>query len=190
MVMAKRKGDAVAETSDKQTTLGSQMFRETALRKMSTADDLDHYLKVTNPSAWILIGAVAALLVAAFIWGLTATLPITANTTGVIKDGKIVCFLPLENEGTTATTGSKVVVAGRETSIVSVDDSPYSQREVNTIIGSDYAIASLNLSQWSYEVIIAVPDELSSWEEGDDVPVQITMKEVAPLSYLFGGAQS
>ena len=188
--MAKRKGDAVAETSDKQNTLGSQMFRETALRKMSSADDLDHYLKVTNPSAWILIGAVAALLVAAFIWGLTATLPITTNTTGVIKDHQIVCFLPLESEGVTATTDSKVTVAGRETSIVSVDDNPFSQREVGAIIGSDYAIASLNLSQWSYKVIVAVPSDLSSWEEGDDIPVQITMKEVAPLSYLFGGMQS
>ena len=177
----------MAEASDKQGSLGSQMFRETALRRMSSADDLDHYLKITNPSAWVLIGAVAVLIVAAFIWGLTASLPITTNTTGVLKSGQIVCFLPLDNDAI-ATPDSKVTAAGRETHITSVNDNPHSQREVAAALGSDYATASLGLAQWSYKLTVAIPDELTSWEEGDDVPVQITTKEVAPLSYLFGGA--
>lgn len=178
----------MAESSDKQSSLGSLIFRETALQKMSSADDLDRYLKVTNPSAWVLIGAVAVLLVAAVIWGLTATLPIKSSTTGVLKDGQIVCFLPLD-ENSLATTDSKVTAAGRDTHIVSVNDNPHSQREVAAVIGSDYVVESSGLSQWSYKVIVALPDEMSSWEEGDDVPVQITTKEVAPLAYLFGGAQ-
>lgn len=165
------------------------MFRESAVRKMSSAEDLDHYLKVTNPSAWILIGAVTVLLVAAFIWGLTATLPLTTSTTGVLKDGEIICFLPLD-EDAIATTDSKVTAAGRETHVVSVNDNPFSQREVAAAIGSDYILASTDLAKWSYKVVVALPDELASFEEGDDVPVQITTKEVAPLSYLFGGAQS
>ena len=165
------------------------MFRESAVRKMSSAEDLDHYLKVTNPSAWILIGAVSVLLVAAFIWGLTAALPLTSTTTGVLKDGEIICFLPLD-EDAIATTDSKVTAAGRETHVVSVNDNPFSQREVAAAIGSDYILASTDLAKWSYKVVVALPDELASFEEGDDVPVQITTKEVAPLSYLFGGAHS
>mgnify|MGYP007105516606 FL=1 len=179
----------MTEASDKQGSLGAQMFRETAMRKMSSADDLDRYLKVTNPSAWVLVGAVAALLVAAFIWGLTATLPIKYSTTGVIKDGQIVCFLPLDDDAL-ATADSKVTAAGRETHIVSVNDSPHSQREVAADVGSDFAASSVGAAQWSYKVIVALPEELASWEEGDDVPVQITMREVAPVAYLFGGVQS
>ena len=183
-------GTAVADASDKQrSSLGAQMFRETALRKMSSADDLDHYLKVTNPSAWILIGTVTVLLIAAFIWGLTASLPITTTTTGVLKDGQVVCFLP-RDENALATTESKVTAAGNDTHIVSIDSDPYSQREVALEIGSDYALESLHPSQWSYKVIVALPDELSSWEEGDDVPIQVTTKEVAPLAFLLGGVQS
>ena len=165
------------------------MFRETALRKMSSADDLDRYLKVTNPSAWVLIGAVAALIVAAIIWGCTAVLPLTTSTTGVLKNGEIVCFLPL-NEGAIATEDSKVTAAGYETHIASINKDPHSQREVAAVVGSDYTVASLDLEQWSYEIIIALPDELSTWEEGDDVPIQITTNEVAPISYLLGGAGS
>ena len=179
----------MAEASDKQSSLGTQIFRETALRKMSSADDLDHYLKVTNPSAWIIVGAITALLVAAFIWGLTANLPISTNTTGVLKNGEIVCFLPLDGSQI-ATTDSKVTAVGHETHIVSVNDNPHSQREVAAALGSDYAIASLNLPQWSYKLIVALPSDIDDWEEGDDIPVQVTTEEVAPLSYLFGRAQS
>ena len=179
----------MAGQSDNQGSLGSMMFRETALRKMSSADDLDRYLRVTNPSAWVLIGAVAVLIVAAFIWGMTASLPITTSTTGVVKDGQIVCFMPLD-QNSIATDDSKVTAAGHETHIVSVNDNPHSQREVAAVIGSDYTVQSLNLAQWSYKVIVALPDDLASWDEGDDVPIQITTKEVAPMSYLFGGAQS
>ena len=179
----------MAEASEQRSSLGEQMFRETALRKMSSADDLDRYLKVTNPSAWVLIGAVGALLVAAFIWGLTASLPITSSTTGVVKEGEIVCFLPINNDAI-ATTDSKVTASGHDTYIISVDPDPYSRREVAEAIGSDYAMESMNPSQWSYKVVVAPPDELNSWEAGDDVPITVTTKEVAPLSYLFGRAQS
>ncbi len=179
----------MADAPKEQGSLGTLIFHDTALRKMSSADDLDRYLRITNPSAWVLIGAVAALLIAAFIWGLTAALPITTSTIGVVKDGDIVCFLPLGKEAI-ATTDSKVTASGHDTHIVSINDNPHSKREVDAEIGSDYAVESLRLAEWSYKVIVALPDELSSWEEGDDVPITVTTKEVAPLSYLFGGAQS
>lgn len=179
----------MAEVTEEKSGLGAQMFRDSALRKMSSADDLDRYVKVTNPSAWVLIGAVAVLIIAALIWGFTANLPLNSTVIGVIQDGEVVCFLPLD-EKNIATTDSKVTAAGCETYIISVDGDPYSQREVSATLRSDYAVESLKLAQWSYKVTVALPDELSSWEEGDDVPVQITTKEVAPLAYLFGGAQS
>lgn len=171
-----------------QDSLGSLIFRETALTKMSSVDDLDRYLKVTNPSAWVLVGAIAALLVAAIIWGFTAALPIQKTTTGILKDGQVVCFLPLDDEAR-ATTSTAVTVAGHDTHIVSIDYDPYSQREVAERTNNDF-IASQSDAQWSYMLTIAAPDQLSTREEGDDVPIEFTMKEVAPFAYLFGGAQS
>jgi hypothetical protein len=69
---------------------------------------------------------------------------------------------------------------------VSIDDDPYSQREVGAVIGKDYTIASLNLSEWSYKVVVALPEELSSWEEGDDIPISVTTREVTPMAALLG----
>lgn len=184
----------MAEPSDKQTGLGSAIFRDTALRKMTSADDLDRYVKVTNPSAWVLVGAVAALIVAALIWGSTASLPIISTTTGVIKNGEIVCFLPFGDSPSAteiATTDCKVTASGYDAKIISIDPDPYSEREVAEILDCDYAFKTLYAAEWNYKVVVEAPDILfeTGWEEGNDVPIQITTKEVAPLVYLFGGNQ-
>lgn len=179
----------MAEAPEGQGSLGSQMFRETAMRKMASADDLDRYLQVTNPSAWVLIGAIAVLLVAGLIWGLTASLPLTVTTTGVLRNGEVVCFLPID-ESAMATEQSKVTAAGFDTSITSINTNPHSQREVMETLGSDYALASSDTGHWNYKLIVALPEEISDWVEGDDVPIEITTREMAPIAYLFGGAQA
>ena len=53
----------MADAPKEQGSLGTLIFHDTALRKMSSADDLDRYLRITNPSAWVLIGAVAVIVV-------------------------------------------------------------------------------------------------------------------------------
>lgn len=164
----------------------SVLFREDAMRKMTSAEDLDNYLKITNPASWTVLVAIAVLLAAGIIWGACGTVPVTTNATGVVRDGQIECFLPLDAD-MHATTESKVTVVNYPSSIVSVDTTPYSKREVEESIGRDYASTSLSLTDWSYKVIVALPAEMSGLVDGDEVPVQIVMKEIAPLAALFGG---
>lgn len=155
---------------------------------MSSVGDLNRCLRVTNPAAWILIGAVSVLLIAGIIWGSMGTIPLTSETVGVVKDGQVVCFLPL-NDDAKATVDSKAMVEGIESKIVYVGNSPYSEREVQDEVGNDYAIDSMGHSGWSYKIIIEMPIELMKRETGDDVPVQIVTEEIAPLASLFAGAK-
>lgn len=177
----------MAEPSAKQESLGSKMFRESALNKMSSAEDLDRYLQVTNPSAWVLLAAVAVLLIAAVIWGFTATLPVKTSTIGVLKDGEITFFLPYDG-GVSATEFSEVTAAGYSAKIKSININPHSRREVEATIGSDYTYDNLTLTDWSYKIIIDLPVEISDWVDGDDVPIVVTTEQVSPIKYLFGAA--
>lgn len=178
----------MADESSNQSSLGSKIFRDSALGKMTSVDDLDRYLKVTNPSAWVLLGAVTVLLAAAIIWGFTAAIPIQVSATGILKGNQVICFLPID--GTTqATVETPVTTAGYDTQIVEIDYNPYSPREVAEYTNNDY-VASQSDGNWSYMLTIAAASGISDWNEGEDVPVQFTIKEVAPFAYLFGGAQS
>jgi len=51
------------------------IFRKENLDRMSSPENLNDYIKVSNPGVWIILGAIAVMLVAAIVWGITYELP-------------------------------------------------------------------------------------------------------------------
>jgi len=51
------------------------IFRKASLERMSSPDKLNDYIRVSNPSVWIVLCAIAVLLVAAVVWSVTYELP-------------------------------------------------------------------------------------------------------------------
>jgi HlyD family secretion protein len=60
------------------------IFRAVALDRLSSPDELDRLLRVTDSKAWIAQAAVFGLLILALIWGYTGKLPSTVSGQGVI----------------------------------------------------------------------------------------------------------
>lgn len=58
---------------------GQSLYREKALNKISTPDRLSEYLRVTNPSVWIILAAVLLLLIGLFVWAANATIETTIS---------------------------------------------------------------------------------------------------------------
>jgi hypothetical protein len=57
----------------------SGLFRKKALDNISSPEDLNSYLKVTNPSVWIILVAVIVLLAGLFVWSMVGTLETKAD---------------------------------------------------------------------------------------------------------------
>lgn len=53
----------------------SSLFREEAVDKMLSPDDLDRLMRVTDPRGWLALIALTALLVPAVLWGVFGTIP-------------------------------------------------------------------------------------------------------------------
>ncbi len=60
------------------------IFRKSALERMQTPDELNDYIRVTTPSAWLLAAAVGVLLAGFVIWGIFGSVEI-ANANGVAE---------------------------------------------------------------------------------------------------------
>ncbi|MBI4862799.1 MAG: hypothetical protein HY815_21430 [Candidatus Riflebacteria bacterium] len=61
-----------------------QIFRKQALDRLGSPEQLDQLMQVTGPRSWIALGATGLLLVAALVWAVTGTLPITVDAQGVL----------------------------------------------------------------------------------------------------------
>lgn len=124
----------------------SSLFRKSSLERVSSPDQLNEYIKVTNPSLVVILIAIFSILVAGIIWIFCGTVPKTVNLTGAIAENydnqiRVYSYVPI---GT-----SRRLKEGMEVQI-----SPeYAEREefgyitgkitsIGTDIVTDYSIAS------------------------------------------------
>lgn len=76
------------------------LFREEAVDKMLSPDDLDRLMRVTDPRGWLALVALTALLVPAVLWGVFGTIP-----TQVSADDGIVLHLDAVHAVASQTSG-------------------------------------------------------------------------------------
>lgn len=77
----------------------SEIFRKTALDKISSPDQLDQVIVITPPSFWIsMIGAGVALLTA-LIWSIFGRVPVNINADGIYMTGSGIHVVYSEGNG-------------------------------------------------------------------------------------------
>lgn len=159
--------------------MSESIFRKESIKKVTSPEELHDYIRVSSPSVWLLIGAVAALLIGVLIWAAFGTLDSTVTVSGVSDGGVVRCYVS-ESAGIQA--GSKVWLNGTEGTVRSVSRTPLSRAAAAQDCGGDeYTVYRLNLADWNYVVeldVAGVPDGF--------VSAKILTERIHPLSFIFG----
>lgn len=117
-------------------------FREESRRSVSP-EQLGSYIKVSRPSVWLLLCAIAVLLAAGVAWFFAGTIQESAKGTAVAaQDGSVVAYLSLEDSS--AVTAGNAAVLEREGStaeavVLEVCDEPVSHSRVLAACGGQLA---------------------------------------------------
>ena len=177
-----------------------EVFRRSTMNRIASADELDHYIKVTNPSAWIITCAALLLIAGVIVWAVVAIVPVTVSTTGIMLQGPldnddvVVCWVNEDTADKIMESGAKALIDDVEAKDVEVNDVPMSASEVINFLGNDSYASSLNLSDWSYRVTITPVEEPEhsaysvKTAVGDAylVPVKIIVSETRPIKIVMG----
>lgn len=62
----------------------AQLYRKSALDKISSPEQLDKALTVTSPMSWIALAAVTFVVVVTVIWSVIGRIPVTVTTAGIV----------------------------------------------------------------------------------------------------------
>ncbi|MBQ8108906.1 MAG: hypothetical protein IJ124_01930 [Clostridia bacterium] len=91
-----------------------QIFREKNIERVSSPEQLQNYMRVTNPGVWMLLVAVIALLAGLIVSSTLAKLESTVSLEGEVdsETASVVMQLPMEQKELVS-TGMKVRVAGK-----------------------------------------------------------------------------
>lgn len=162
----------------------SSIFTEKASDKLRSPDDLDEYVRVTNPSVWVVLAACVVLLIGLFAWGFLGTAETSVGATATCVKGEVVCFLPAEKVSSIH-EGDVANVNGQPMEVASIGAVPVSRVEAREIVGSDYLTSTLVQGDWAY-VVKFKDDGGNGFAEGVPLAVTITTERIPPISLIFG----
>jgi hypothetical protein len=164
----------------------SSIFNKKATEKLRSPDDLDKYVRVTNPSIWVVFGACVALLVGLLAWGVFGSVTTSVTTTGVCMNNHAICFLTAE-ESTKVKEGDVANISGERMTVSRIAPMPVSVNEAHGILGSDYLVSALVKEDWAYQVTFE--GDTSGLQVGVPLAVNITTERIAPISLVLGGGR-
>lgn len=81
----------------KEVKMGEEIFRKKSLDMAKSPDNLDDYIRVSNPSVWLLLISVIVLLIGAVVWGVFGYVDSTVPSLVSVQNEQAVCYVAEED---------------------------------------------------------------------------------------------
>lgn len=112
--------------------MDNQIFREKSIQRISSPEELNKYLKVTNPGIWAVLLAVIVLLAGLIIWSSVGTLETKA--VGVAQaDNGIVTVYVSGDRAEDIMEDMPVIIDGNESLLMNVHRDEYGRAVGNAV---------------------------------------------------------
>ena len=153
-----------------------QVFRQKSVERISSPEQLNDYVRVSNPSVWMILAAVVFILAGVCVWGIFGRLDTVIDTVGVCRDGKLTCYVA-DEDIKTVKMGMKISVNGGDYEISGIAKTAI---EVDENFDS-YAmyVGELKEGEWVYEVTAKAPIESGTYN------AKIITNSVSPISFVM-----
>ena len=103
--------------------MSKQLFRQKSLEKITSPEQMGDYIRVSNPSVWMILVAIIVLLIGVCVWGVFGRLDTTLPTGGVCKDGQLTLYIS-EKDFDKLGADTLVSVNEKEYALSEISESP------------------------------------------------------------------
>ena len=181
---------------------GSNLFRKSSLERVSSPDQLNEYIKVTNPNLIVMLIGIFTILAAGVIWIFSGVIPKTVAISGIVATDNsgqeaVYCFIPL---GT-----SKRLSEGMEAQIspnyADSEQYGYIKGTVKSIgkkiVTSEYLSSNFEdpglfaplLASASAENLVEVVLSMDKWSSDQGEKVDVRNGSLCEASIVVGGTK-
>lgn len=156
--------------------MDKNIFRKKSIERISSPEQLGDYIKVSNPSIWIILAAVIVLLAGACVWGIFGTIETRISVPVVAENGSITAYLDEEQAGTVG-DGMEITIDDKEFKITGISSKPI---QIDDSFDS-YAmhIGGFQDGQWVYEATAQSDIAEGTYE------ASIVTESISPMSFVF-----
>ncbi len=156
--------------------MNQNLFRKKSIDRVSSPEQLNEYIRVSNPGVWMVLAAIVILLVGVCVWGVLGHLDTTLSTVAIAKDGEMTVYVK-EADIASVKKGMAVKIGDAEYEIADISAQPVAVDDVFT----DYAlhVGGLQIGEWVYKVKLV-------GELADGVhSAEIVIESVSPMSFVL-----
>jgi len=155
--------------------MNEQIFRKKSIDRVSSPEQLDSYIRVANPGVWLVLIAIAVLLVGVCVWGVLGHLDTTVDAVAVCENNSVTLYAK-DEDGKNVQIGLEVRIGEDTASVTAISPVPIkAQAEL-----SDYAchVGGFGAENWVYAVHTdaVLPDGVYS--------AKIIVESVSPMSFV------
>ena len=159
--------------------MNESIFRKQSLDRISSPEQLTDYIRVSNPSVWVILAAVVVLMVSVLIWSVFGTLPTTLTVTAYVQGGAAVCYV---DSGTAAKlkAGMTAKIDNTSGKVTEVSAKAISKTELGKKYTDADTVKSLTAGQWNYPVQAKISGVTDGLYE-----MVITTDQTKPISFVL-----
>lgn len=154
----------------------NNIFRKKSLDRVASPEQLDDYIRVSNPGVWMVLIAVIILLAGVCVWGVFGHLDTVLPVAAVCENGSVICYVR-ESDISSVKEGTAVKIGGEDYTVSAVLPTPVpAKSELN-----DYAIhlGGLQAEDWVYKITFDASLADGTYE------AKIITESVSPISFVL-----
>lgn len=155
----------------------TSLYREKNVQRTASPEQLNQYIRVSNPGVWAVLLGVIILLAGVCVWGIFGQLETVVKAVAISDGERVVCYVK-ESDAAAVGAGNTVRINGGEYTVSAVSSQAV---QADGEYFTDYAlhIADLQRGEW---VLGAETD--GTVAEGAYY-AEIVTETISPLSFVF-----
>jgi hypothetical protein len=164
----------------------ASIFREKSLERIQSPEQLEDYIHVSNPSVWMVLGAIVLLLAGLLAWSAVGTIEEKSPAALVVRDGAATCYVAQDRSSDVAPGDAvRVEAAGQDGQsgvIVEACEQPVSTSTLAGAVGQELGQDVFDGAAWAAEYSV-------SCDMADGVyRVEVVTASYHPFALLLGDA--
>lgn len=153
----------------------SDLFRKKSMDRVNSPEQLNDYIRVSNPSVWMILAAIIILLAGVCVWGVFGHLDTEMETAGICRDGTLYCYI---SDADSSGLSDEI--------LISVKGNEYSAAELSAFSMEKETIEEMALEsgiEWGEEDWV-LKAETSDLADGT-YSVSVITKREKPISFVI-----